>query len=373
MNRMSSSQRDNSRQERTARYAPPLRRQSRWTADHFKERVKVQTRAHEVTEAIASRDRNNLYVTSSFFRDPVKFRAFCAYYAIMRVVDDRIDDLPSPNRRCAELRKRELRVVEAWERVVRSSCRGIHPAASLLASCDFPEAEAVCESFIASYRIFPVPIRLWANFFAAMRSDIVDSEFVRWTDFLAYAEGATVAPTTIYLSLIVARRDVTKDTCEFLRGFDMYQAGRHLGLFAYLGHIIRDLAADVTSTATRLCIAREDMLAHGVSLEILRSEALNRRASPATRRLAGELLHRARWHLAQGRALTVPILGLLDSDSRFILELIITMYEHIIAKIESTGCDPMAKRHHLTQREQAEIVHQVAARTGFSLPNWSAV
>jgi hypothetical protein len=45
------------------------------------------------------------------------------------------------------------------------------------------------------------------------------------------------------------------------------------------------------------------------------------------------------------------------------------MYEHIIAKIESTGCDPMAKQHHLTRREKAEIIHQVAARTGFSLPN----
>jgi phytoene synthase len=327
--------------------------------------VKVQTRAHEVTEAIASRDRNNLYVTSSFFRDPIKYKAFCAYYAIMRVVDDRIDNFPSPSSRCAEVRKRELGVVAAWERVVRSSCRGIHPTASLLASCDFAEAEAVCESFIGSYRVFPVPIRLWTNFFAAMRSDLVASEFVRWTDFLAYAEGATVAPTTIYLSLIVARRDVTKDSCEFPRGFDLYDCGRHLGLFAYLGHIIRDLAADIARTATRLCIAREDMLAHGVSPEMLRSEALNRRASLATRRLVGELLQRARWHLAQGRALPVPIHGFLDSDSRFILELIITMYEHIIAKIESTGCDPMAKRHHLTRREQAEIVHQVAARTVF--------
>ncbi|UCG67228.1 MAG: squalene/phytoene synthase family protein [Deltaproteobacteria bacterium] len=331
--------------------------------------MKVQTQAHEVTEAIASRDGNNLYVTSSFFGDPLKYRAFCAYYAVMRVVDDRIDNLPSPGSRCAEVRKRELGVVEAWERVVRSSYHGIYPMASLLASCDFAEAEAVCESLIASYRVFPVPMRLWTNFFAAMRSDLVASEFVHWSDFLAYAEGATVAPTTIYLSLIVARRDVKQDSCEFPRGFNLYDCGRHLGLFAYLGHIIRDLAEDITRPATRLCLAREDMLAHGVSPEILRSEALNRRASPATRRLVGELLQRARWHLAQGRALAVPIHGFLDCDSRFILELIITMYEHIIAKIESTGCDPMEKRHHLTRREQAEIIHQVAARTGFLLPD----
>jgi len=335
--------------------------------------VKVQTRAHEVSEAIASRDRNNLYVTSSFFRDPIKFRTFCAYYAIMRIVDDRIDNLPSPNNRCAELRKRELDVVSAWERVVKCSCNGIHPTASLLASCDFAEVEAVCESFIASYRVFPVPIRLWTNFFTAMRSDLVAGEFACWSDFMAYAEGATVAPTTIYLSLIAARRDVKKDSFEFPTGFDLYDCGRYLGIFAYLGHIIRDLAEDITQAPTRLCITREDMVVHGVSPETLRIEALRRQASPATRSLVAELLQRARRHLAQGRALAAPIYGSLESDGRFILELIITMYEHIVAKIESIGCDPMAGRHHLTRREQAEIIQQVAARTDFSIPNLAAI
>jgi len=325
------------------------------------------TRAHEVTEAIASKDHNNLYLTSSFFKDPIKYRAFCAYYAIMRVVDDRIDNLPSHSTSCAELRKHELGVVTAWEQVIRSCCRGIHPTASQLASCDFPEAEAVCQSFIASYRDFPVLIRLWSNFFAAMRSDLLAHEFVHWNDFLAYAEGAAVAPTTIYLSLIVARRDATKGSWEFPRGFDLYGCGRHLGVFAYLGHIFRDLASDITCTETRLCIAREDMLAHDVSPEMLRSEAFNHRASRATRNLVEELLQRARHHLAQGRALAAPLKGFLESDSQFILELIITMYEDIIAKIESTECDPLTKQHHLTRLETTRIVQQVAARTGFPL------
>ena len=105
------------------------------------------TRAYEVTETIASKDHNNLYVTSTFFQDPIKYRAFCAYYAIMRIVDDRIDNLPSKSTRSVELRKRELDVVAAWEQVVRSCCRGIHPTAFQLASCDFAEAEVVCQSF----------------------------------------------------------------------------------------------------------------------------------------------------------------------------------------------------------------------------------
>ena len=79
----------------------------------------MQPRAHEVTEAIASKDRNNLYVTSTFFRGHIKYRAFCAYYAIMRVVDDRIDNLPSQSSRCAELRKRELAPVSGIKAALR--------------------------------------------------------------------------------------------------------------------------------------------------------------------------------------------------------------------------------------------------------------
>jgi len=326
----------------------------------------VQTRAQKITEAIASKDRNNLYVTSSFFRDPLKYRAFCAYYAVMRVVDDRVDQLPAADRWSTGVRARELAVVDAWEGLVESCCRGQIPAAAALAACDFSEAGALCESFVESYRVYPVPVDLWTHFFSAMRSDLEARAFARWVDFLDYSEGATVAPTTIYLSLIVARRDDARNTCAFPPDFDLFACGRHLGIFAYLGHIVRDLAEDLTGTSTRLCMAREDLLAHGLSPEMLRDEALNRRASPAPRSLVETLLQRARGHLDRGRALTAPTRGFLASDCQFILELIIAMYERILAKIESAGYDPMAQQHRLSRLEKADVVRQVAARTGFS-------
>ena len=80
--------------------------------------------AHAVAEAIASRDLNNLYLASSFFADHEKYNAFCAYYALMRVVDDRIDALPtrmglSDRERCAE-----HEIVSAWDAGVKSCYQG---------------------------------------------------------------------------------------------------------------------------------------------------------------------------------------------------------------------------------------------------------
>ena len=127
--------------------------------------VKRQKKAYRVTEAIASRDHNNLYITSSFFKDRNKYKAFCAFYAVMRIVDDRIDNLPHSVKQTEKSLKRELRVVDAWEQVVISCYHDNQPTNSQFEPCDFSEVEAICESLIEAFRNFPIPIQLWTNFF----------------------------------------------------------------------------------------------------------------------------------------------------------------------------------------------------------------
>ena len=160
--------------------------------------LKRKKNAHRVTEAIASKDHNNLYITSSFFKDRNKYKAFCAFYAVMRIVDDRIDNLSLTVKQNKESQKKELEIVDAWEQVVILCHRNIYPTSAQLAACDFIDADAVCEALIEAFKKFPVQIKLWANFFEAMRSNFVAGEFEKWTNFLDYAEGVSVAPTTIY-------------------------------------------------------------------------------------------------------------------------------------------------------------------------------
>jgi phytoene synthase len=332
--------------------------------------VKRLIKANRVTEAIASRDHNNLYITSSFFKDRIKYKAFCAFYAVMRIVDDRIDNLPLFIKQNEDSQNRELEVVDAWEKLVKLCQQDIYPSISQLKASDFPEADAVCVSLIEAFRNFPLPIKLWTNFFKAMRSDLIAGELETWSEFLDYTEGATVAPTTIYLYLIAARRNNANNLYDLPIGFHLYKCGHYLGIFAYLGHILRDLAEDIKSTVARLCITREDMNAHDVSPEILRMDAVKKQASSATNGLVIDLSQRARRYLSRGRAYLSQLQEILDNDSRLILELIITMYECIIDKIESTGYDPMSNKHYLSRGEKTMIVKLVALQNGYRLPNW---
>lgn len=327
-----------------------------------------QTDSFAIAEAIASRDRNNLYVTSTFFQHPVRYEAFCAYYALMRVVDDRIDDLRATGSLSPLIRQRELDVVAAWEEAMNLCSVGDRFPDSLVEGCQHKDARSLVKAVSAALQRLPVMPSLWTNFFAAMRSDLTRTGFANWYDFLAYAEGATVAPTTMYLTIVTASLDGDCKQSEVPAGFDLVACGRHLGIFAYLGHIVRDLAVDLLNPdAMLMYFTDDDMRHHGVSPSTLCADLARHRASPPTRRLVREILKRAHGHLAEGRRLMRPVEASLSHDCRFILELIITLYECLVMKLVACGYDPLSDRHWLTLDDQREITREVADRTGYTL------
>lgn len=99
-----------------------------------------------MAEEIAAADRNNLYISSRFFTDPEKYSAFCAFYAVMRVVDDRIDDLPSRTGLSAEDRRAEHDVVRAWEEGVAACYADRPPDQSTLDRCAHGQARALLDA-----------------------------------------------------------------------------------------------------------------------------------------------------------------------------------------------------------------------------------
>ena len=255
-----------------------------------------------MAEEIASADLNNLYLSSCFFADPEKYRAFCAFYALMRVVDDRVDGLPPRSRLSQSDHQVEHDILQAWEDSVRACYEGRRPDQTTLDRCAHDGASALFDSLMSSLGRFPVPSDLWRDFFSAMHRDIDRPRFGTWKEFLEYARGASVAPTTIYLFLIASRRDSPQGTYRPPSGSDLKTCGYHLGIFAYLGHVVRDLTEDLGSGEEGLLyFSREDMDAFGLTELRLRADVEARRASAQTRDLIAALLGRARTHLSLGR------------------------------------------------------------------------
>lgn len=323
---------------------------------------------HAAAENIASRDRSNLYLTSCFLADRERYKAFCAYYALMRIVDDRIDDLPDRAGLSDRDRAREHEVVSAWDAALRHCHQGRHLPESLSRMCDHADAADLLEAFAVSRRVFPTPLSLWADFFRSMHRDLDHERFDTWQDFVAYTKGASIAPTTIYLVLLTSRPYSTTEEPSLPADFDLVKCGHHLGTFAYLGHIVRDMAEDLcTGKRGLLYLTREDMTVHGVTEHELMDELERGRAGIATRGLVADLMGRARYHLHEGRKSMVPLSGSIEEDCAFALELIVTMYERVIDKIEECGFDPLMNRHRLTTADKQAMVQEVAGRTGFEL------
>jgi phytoene synthase len=321
--------------------------------------------ASGVAESVAAKDLNNLYRTSCYFRDIERYRAFCAMYAVMRVVDDRVDNLLAQPNFASSRWAQTLAVVTAWHHVVRACLSGRRPASADCLGCDDSHIDELVVAFADAVERFPVSVQLWDDFFAAMLRDLERNGFATYRQFLEYARGAAVAPTTIYLHLITAERRRDENVFDAPRDFDIMRCGQALGRFAYLAHVLRDLREDLAiGEHGLLYLAADDMAAHGVTEGSLRRDARAGTASPHQRALVRDLAARA-WRFAkEGRQYLAALDGKLSADRAFVLELIVGIYEGVLRKIVSCSHDVMGERHRLTSGEKERIAVGIASAQG---------
>jgi phytoene/squalene synthetase len=303
----------------------------------------------DTAERIASHDRNNLYLTSCLFADPNRYGAFCAQYAVMRVIDDRVDAIPLtdgvPDRAAAAECATFLR---DW----RAAYRAIDTRAEILQPHG-PDSVSLGLSLRASLEKFPVPVILWRRFFDAMARDLRTRRFPTYRAFERYCEGASCSPTTIYLYLLASHP--SPDGIYTVPGdFPLMEAGRRLGRFAYLGHILRDLAEDTRLGLSYL--ADEDLARHRLTHQALRADADRGRSSAELRALVREITTRAKSELRLATVLLAPHWRTLAPDCARILRLIVRIYERVLERIEMREGEVMDGAHLLTAIERQELV-----------------
>lgn len=287
--------------------------------------------ALQACEAIAAQDRSNLFLVSQYLRDRRRYEAFVAMYAAMRVIDDVIDGIPDVQTlTCAE-REGRLNELDEWRRRIQA------------AYVENPASNHIDIALSGALAAFPIPIEIWSKFLDAMARDLTQDRFATSEDFLNYAEGATAAPTIVYLFLLAAQpeqssqeRGLRFSVRETSDGFDYRACGKALGIFAYIAHILRDVVADLQmGKRGRIYIPISDMIEVGLSenefCSIVRSGISDERWQSLVRLLC----RRARGFEQLGVEMARARFPAMDPDCRFILNLIIRIYQDLLGKIEA--------------------------------------
>lgn len=159
---------------------------------------------------------------------------FLAAYMAMRSIDDHVDGLPPQARGPASP---ALETIETWRRAVSGAAEG-HITGTADATL-----QAALVLLAVRMPASPLDLRPFEALAGAMRHDAAGAPMADFDAWLAYAEGASVAPTYVFLLLLACDPSARRLAAD-IDPQGLWQAAQTFGRYCYMAHIVRDLAAD---------------------------------------------------------------------------------------------------------------------------------
>ncbi|MEZ5825679.1 MAG: squalene/phytoene synthase family protein [Geminicoccaceae bacterium] len=186
---------------------------------------------------------------------PARQDLFLATYMAMRVIDDHVDRSPEENR---GQDNPVLAEIDRWREAVRMAADGRTTSTDMTAH---PSSDPSLEEDILSLLAATLPHaglgdRPWDALAEAMRFDARGLELQSFADFLAYAEGATVAPTYIFVWLLACDEHAGRLSARAAND-RLWELARPMATSCYIAHIMRDLVEDAREGAALLTIPFE--------------------------------------------------------------------------------------------------------------------
>ncbi len=242
-----------------------------------------------------------------------RYAAFKACYKSMRLIDDLVDDRKIAGGLSEGEKQLLVSRVNAWLYSLENNGSGGEQQNNLLG--------VMSE--------FKIPLWPWVELSKAMIYDLRNDGFKTFNGFLAYSEGACVAPGAIFMHL-----------CGINRGpngfeepsFNVREAARPIALFSYLVHVVRDFQKDQLNNLNYF--AGDLMKNHGLSVFDLREAARLGNAGNELRGLMRDYYDLADGYRAEARESIDEIRGHLGARYRLSLELILGLYSQIFELID---------------------------------------
>lgn len=302
--------------------------------------------AYRHCEEIAGRGVPNLYLAARFFDQPEVFDAFCATYASMRIIDDRVDGLSNREKLSPEEKAQALGEVQSWMEDVNAAFALKPPAGPIwLALAD-------------TFSKFDLPTDPWEDLAAAMMMDVEMPYFKDWRTLQKYMRGASVAPAVVFMHLVLTKFEDEEYICQWSYD-EVVAATEDLAVFCYWTHILRDISRDLSIGENGLVyVPLSELSQFGLAPDDLRQMKKNKTATFAFKSMAEHIYRRAQTHEQKGRQFLPDIAVATTEGNAFALAYLIDVYSATLAKIETIDFDVFVASGELTVEEKRQALSQ---------------
>ncbi|MFC2111738.1 squalene/phytoene synthase family protein [Bacteroidota bacterium] len=167
----------------------------------------------------------NILIAARFWDDKRYFAAKVCY-KFMRMIDDHIDDRKAVDDAIGCMEKQILTdKVNSWIECLAKT----------------NDNDPFIKELADTISRFKIPLELFHNFAKSMHYDINNNGFSTLKEFMDYAEGASVAPASVFVHLC----SLSEENGEYKSpDFDVIKVARPCAIFSYIVHIIRDFQED---------------------------------------------------------------------------------------------------------------------------------
>lgn len=284
--------------------------------------------SYRLSEEMARRRLPHLYRVARLFPDSERYRAFCALYASMRWVDDRVDE-----------KSTDAGGLEAWALEI-SNARAGNPTES-----EF--GPALADTFAR----FELSLDPWQRLSTSMHTDLALPGFATYENFRTYAEGATISPAAIFAMLLLMRKENGRSRSEV--PYETVRAAvSGAAVACYEIHILRDAALDLRDG--RNYFPADELKAFG-----LRGKGeVNATWKPYLKSYA--LRIRGGWEPALADLESIE--GPMSPRERLMLHLLVEVYWFSLQKIIRLDFDVWSDRHWPDPPEIGALLERVATR-----------